>query len=69
MVVHVRDGKCKYPRQVLLSPKLLELLRLYWRWRKPKDWLFPGDKPGAPMHLCGIRILPIASDSGSSRSG
>ena len=57
MVVHVRDGKCKYPRQVLLSPKLLELLRLYWRWRKPKDWLFPGHKPGVPMHLSGIRQI------------
>jgi len=57
MVVHVREGKGKYPRQVMLSPKLLELLRIYWRWRKPKDWLFPGHKPGAPMHLSGIRQI------------
>ena len=57
MVVHVREGKGKYPRQVMLSPKLLELLRIYWRWRKPKDWLFPGQKPGAPMHLSGIRQI------------
>jgi integrase/recombinase XerD len=57
MVVHVREGKGKYPRQVMLSPKLLELLRIYWRWRKPKDWLFPGHKPGTPMHLSGIRQI------------
>src|SRR5215472_12599105 len=28
-----------------------------WRWRKPNDWLFPGQKPGAPMHLSGIRQI------------
>ena len=57
MVIHVREGKGKYPRQVMLSPKLLELLRIYWRWRKPKDWLFPGQRPGTPMHLSGIRQI------------
>lgn len=57
MVVHVREGKGKFPRQVKLSAKLLELLRIYWRWRKPKDWLFPGRKPELPMHLSGIRQL------------
>jgi integrase/recombinase XerD len=29
-------------RDVLLSPKLLETLREYWRWMKPKTYLFPG---------------------------
>jgi len=57
MLVHVREGKGKFPRQVKLSPQLLELLRIYWRWRKPKDWLFPGQKPGFPMHLSGMRQI------------
>ena len=57
MLVHVREGKGKFPRQVKLSPKLRELLRIYWRWRKPKEWLFPGQRPGLPMHLSGIRQI------------
>ncbi len=57
MVIHIREGKGKFPRQVMLSPKLLELLRIYWRWRKPKDWLFPGQKPGCPMYASGIRQI------------
>ena len=41
-----------------LSPKLLETLRAYWRWMKPKTYLFPGtvngwraDKPVSPKML------------------
>ena len=42
MVIHVHEGKGGRDRDVLLSPKLLETLREYWRWMKPKTWLFPG---------------------------
>ena len=42
MVIHVREGKGSQDRGVLLSAKLLETLRQYWRWMKPKTWLFPG---------------------------
>jgi len=57
MIIHIRAGKGNFPRQVMLSPKLLELLRIYWRWRKPKDWLFPGRIPNQPMYATGVRHL------------
>ncbi len=56
MIIHIREGKGKFPRQVMLSPKLLELLRLYWRWRKPTDWLFPGEEPGQPLKANTVRV-------------
>lgn len=42
MMIHVRQGKGSRDRDVLLSPKLLQTLREYWRWMKPKTFLFPG---------------------------
>jgi integrase/recombinase XerD len=42
MVIHVHQGKGSRDRDVLLTPKLLETLREYWRWMKPKTYLFPG---------------------------
>ena len=46
MVIHVRGGKGRKDRDVMLSPKLLEALREYWRGlqRKPSAWLFPGNR-------------------------
>src|SRR5215470_2216816 len=41
MVIHVRQGKGNKDRDVTLSPRLLDVLRAYWKWRKPKIYLFP----------------------------
>jgi integrase/recombinase XerD len=46
MVIRVDQGKGQKDRYVMLSPKLLEVLRNWWRVEKPKQWLFPGDIPG-----------------------
>jgi integrase/recombinase XerD len=48
-VICVRQGKGRKDRQVMLSPKLLELLRIYWKSYRPRIWLFPGESPGHPI--------------------
>jgi integrase/recombinase XerD len=44
MLIRVQQGKGQKDRDVMLSPKLLEILRDWWRVDKPKGWLFPGDR-------------------------
>jgi len=46
MVIRVEQGKGQKDRYVMLSPKLLDLLRTWWRVERPTTWLFPGDRPG-----------------------
>ena len=41
MCIRVAAGKGGKDRYTLLSPSLLEALRLYWRICKPRVWLFP----------------------------
>jgi site-specific recombinase XerD len=41
MLIRVVEGKGRKDRYVMLSPRLLEVLRSYWRAARPKDWLFP----------------------------
>jgi len=41
MILHVVDGKGHKDRDLPLSPALLENLRVYWRWLKPRTYLFP----------------------------
>lgn len=55
MLIHIQRGKGGRDRYVPLSVTLLDTLRVYWRWMKPKTWLFPGtiagwraDKPITP---------------------
>jgi len=48
-VICVRQGKGRKDRQVMLSPKLLEALRIYWKSYRPRVWLFPGESPERPV--------------------
>jgi integrase/recombinase XerD len=54
MVIRVEQGKGRKDRYVMLPPRLLDMLRDYWRRTHPGQWLFPGDRPGQP--ICPLTI-------------
>ncbi len=47
-IVNIRHAKGDKDRQVPLSPKILELLREYFKQYRPITWLFEGDEPNTP---------------------
>ena len=49
MCIKVRQGKGGQDRYTLLSPRLLELLRLYYRAHRPGSWLFSNKRGDGPM--------------------
>ena len=57
MVIRVEQGKGQKDRYVMLSPKLLETLRTYWRAARPKQWLFVGNIPGQPIDRSAVEQL------------
>ena len=71
MVVHIREGKGGKDRDVMLSPKLLEELRTYWRGlrRKPKEWLFPGNRWHTSSHPVTTKVLWSACQIAAERAG
>jgi integrase/recombinase XerD len=57
MVLRVRQGKGQHDRYVMLSPKLLPLLRQYWQQDKPQPWLFPGHPCTRPMTTKAVYLV------------
>jgi len=57
MVIRVEEGKGRKDRYVMLSPKLLDILRHYWKVTRPKEWLFPGDRPGQPITRFAVEFV------------
>jgi integrase/recombinase XerD len=64
MLIRIRLGKGKKDRYTVLSPRLLEMLRAWWRsqhpaWEKhpsaPTDWLFPSWRPGRHMNANSLQ--------------
>jgi integrase/recombinase XerD len=57
MVIHVRQGKGKRDRMVMLSPDLLPLLRRYWKLYQLQSWLFPGHRITEPITSDGVAFV------------
>jgi site-specific recombinase XerD len=71
MVIHVRGGKGRKDRDVMLSPALLQALREYWRGlkSKPKQWLFASrqsPRAGLPM---SDKVFWHACEQAARRAG
>ena len=71
MCLKVRQGKGAQDRYTLLSPRLIEALRRYWRECRPRTWLFPNASGSAPIDVSTAqRIYCAARDAaGIAREG
>ena len=71
MVIHVQGGKGRKDRDVMLSPKLLEVLRQHWRGlqRKPSVWLFPGNRPHTGDTPIDTKVVWHACRGRAQRAG
>src|SRR6266849_66571 len=71
MVIHVRGGKGRKDRDVMLSPKLLEALREHWRGlqRKPSAWLFPGNRWHTGATPITTKVVWNACKEAAQRAG
>ena len=55
MTIRVEQGKGRKDRYVMLSPRLLNILRQYWKSCRPDKWLFPGKSQDEPVSTASIR--------------
>jgi integrase len=71
MVIHIRGGKGRQDRDVMLSSTLLEALRDYWRGlkRKPTEWLFPGGSRHTSNRSITPRAVWYACQRAAQRAG
>jgi integrase/recombinase XerD len=61
MVIRLRQAKGRKDRYVMLAPRLLELLRQYWKVQRPRGYLFPGAKPGEPITQDAVRYAYLTA--------
>jgi site-specific recombinase XerD len=66
MLLRVEQGKGQKDRYAMLSPRLLEVLRRYYRAARPEEYLFPSWRKG--HHLC-TTSLQLACREAALRAG
>ena len=54
MVLRIALGKGQKDRYVMLSPRLLEILRVWWQQTRPSHWLFPGARSDRPIGRAAV---------------
>ena len=69
MVIHVVDGKGHKDRDLPLSPALLETLRAYWRWLKPRTYLFPSRMHRSPEQPISDKAVWHACIKAAKKAG
>jgi len=70
MIIRVVAGKGGKDRDLPLSPALLETLREYWRWRKPKLYMFPTRTRGRTFEQpISDKTVWIACSEAAHRAG
>ena len=69
MVIHVVDGKGHKDRDLPLSPTLLENLRAYWRWLKPRTYLFPSRKHRGHEQPISDKTVWVACTEAARKAG
>ena len=57
MMIHVRQGKGHQDRYVMLSSRLLTVLREYYKAFRPKTWLFPGETPDQHLSVRTVQAI------------
>jgi len=71
MVLHIRGGKGRKDRDVVLSPHLLDELRQHYRRlaRKPTAWLFPGGCRHTADYPINDKVVWWACRAAAKRAG
>lgn len=69
MLLRIEQGKGRKDRNAMLSPRLLALLREWWKVEQPAIWLFQGRDPLQPLTTKSVyRAVVEAADAAGIKS-